>query len=405
MINFHILRQANHNNNTQENDLNKNYKIAKGKGIQPAQFEVQRGRNTRQFGTDITNLGITTSEYSSQILQKNKPLDHVLTYSTNDFNKLNELKTKMQSRPIQVDMQTQNLKMEVCNSSMNHSNLKIQCQPQSLEKFTQKHSHNALEYFEDISKSLLEAEDSKSLLYPISNYMRNQQNDINEKMRVILYNWLVDVHEKWKLSSETLYLTFNLIDRYLGTIYVCKEQLQCVGVAALLIACKYEEIYFPEISDFSEITDNSYSKQQILTVELEILSCLQFNVTVPSALRFFEVYNIYIKLEGREKSCALYFLELAAFDYCMLKYRPSLIAVSCMMLVVYKNQALKELLLKSCHHQNKDITSACHDLICMYHREDHGSKSITRKYSDIKYHNISLLDILGKFIIPDNNNL
>ena len=49
---------------------------------------------------------------------------------------------------------------------------------------------------------------------PKAGYM-SQQSDINEKMRAILIDWLVDVHLKFKLVNETLFLTVNLIDRYL----------------------------------------------------------------------------------------------------------------------------------------------------------------------------------------------
>jgi cyclin B len=43
----------------------------------------------------------------------------------------------------------------------------------------------------------------------------SKQEDINEKMRSILIDWLVEVHLKFKLVPESLYLTVNLIDRYL----------------------------------------------------------------------------------------------------------------------------------------------------------------------------------------------
>jgi G2/mitotic-specific cyclin-B, other len=45
-------------------------------------------------------------------------------------------------------------------------------------------------------------------------YMQ-RQDDINEKMRSILVDWLIEVHLKFKLVPESLYLTVNLIDRYL----------------------------------------------------------------------------------------------------------------------------------------------------------------------------------------------
>jgi cyclin B len=73
------------------------------------------------------------------------------------------------------------------------------------------------------------------------------QPDVNEKMRDILIDWLVEVHLKYKLVPETLYLTVSLIDKYLEKVVVNREKLQLVGVTAMLIASKYEEIYAPEV--------------------------------------------------------------------------------------------------------------------------------------------------------------
>jgi len=68
------------------------------------------------------------------------------------------------------------------------------------------------------------------------------QTDINEKMRGILIDWLVEVHLKFKLLPETLYMTVSTIDRYLSLKEVHRSKLQLVGVTSMLITCKYEEI-------------------------------------------------------------------------------------------------------------------------------------------------------------------
>ena len=86
------------------------------------------------------------------------------------------------------------------------------------------------------------------------------QTDINASMREILVDWLIEVHLKFKLLPETLYLTVNLIDRYLEKQNVLRNKLQLVGVTAMLIASKYEEIYPPIVTDFVYITDNAYDK-------------------------------------------------------------------------------------------------------------------------------------------------
>jgi cyclin B len=83
-------------------------------------------------------------------------------------------------------------------------------------------------------------------------------------MRAILVDWLIEVHYKFKLMPETLFLTMNLIDRFLERSDVLRTKLQLVGVTAMLIACKYEEIYAPEVRDFVYITDKAYTREEIL---------------------------------------------------------------------------------------------------------------------------------------------
>ena len=66
-----------------------------------------------------------------------------------------------------------------------------------------------------------------------------RQTDVNCKMRAILIDWLVEVHLKFKLMVETLYLTVNLIDRFLEKEAITRNKLQLVGVTAMSIASKY----------------------------------------------------------------------------------------------------------------------------------------------------------------------
>lgn len=83
-------------------------------------------------------------------------------------------------------------------------------------------------------------------------------------MRAILVDWLIEVHYKFKLLPETLFLTTNLIDRYLERQPIHRTKLQLIGVTSMLIASKYEEIYAPEVKDFVYITDKAYLKEEIL---------------------------------------------------------------------------------------------------------------------------------------------
>lgn len=84
-------------------------------------------------------------------------------------------------------------------------------------------------------------------------------------MRAYLVDWLAEIHFKFKLWSETLYVTVGIIDRYLAaTPDMSKEKLQCLGITALHIAGKYEEIYPPELKNLLRVTENAVEKSEII---------------------------------------------------------------------------------------------------------------------------------------------
>jgi len=151
---------------------------------------------------------------------------------------------------------------------------------------------------------------------PKSGYMENQ-NDINEKMRAILIDWLVDVNVKFKLVPECLYMTWNIIDRFLTVRQVTRHKLQLVGVSALLIACKYEEIYPPPLKEFVAICDKAYTAVQILEMEADVLLTLDFKMTHTSALRFLDRYCLIGEVEAKAQMFAKYLIETSLLEYHM----------------------------------------------------------------------------------------
>merc|ERR1712061_78113 len=111
---------------------------------------------------------------------------------------------------------------------------------------------------------------------------------INGKMRGVLIDWLIEVHSQFKLLQETLYMTIYIIDKFLQVegFTVRRNKLQLVGVSAMFIASKVEEMYAPEINDFVYITDNAYTAEEIRAIELRILNTLGFNFSRPLPLHF-----------------------------------------------------------------------------------------------------------------------
>ena len=190
------------------------------------------------------------------------------------------------------------------------------------------------EYLLEMYQNLLNEEKELKNLF---GYMENQP-DINEKMRAMLIDWIIDVHFKFKLKSDTLFLTVWLIDRYLSEKQMKRGRLQLLGVTSMLISCKYEEIYSPEVFDFVYITENSYEKKDIINLEFEILKMLEFNVTIPTSNNFYEIISSLLNFNTQEFYLGKYLLELFLLDYRSLKYKPSEIANTvCYIIFRYRN--------------------------------------------------------------------
>jgi hypothetical protein len=170
------------------------------------------------------------------------------------------------------------------------------------------------EYVNQIFEKMRQVELQNSPI--VGDYMARCQADLSERMRGVLVDWLVEVHWKFKLYPETLFLTVNLLDRFLSAKpNVARNQLQLVGVTCLLLAAKYEDIYAPEIKDIVHICDKTYKKEEILNMEVLILNTLSFRITTPSALLFLLRMAKIARCDERQFYLAQYCLELAMADY------------------------------------------------------------------------------------------
>jgi len=146
-----------------------------------------------------------------------------------------------------------------------------------------------------------------------ANYMVAQKA-INETIRSTLMDWMIHVHYNFKLLTESLFLTVNLIDRYMAKHQVSKREVQLVGIGALLIVAKYEEIYPPVLKDFVLLSDNKYTKEEILDIEVKILMAVDFDLSLTSSFRFLERFSKLAKLDIVTFYLSQYMLELGLLD-------------------------------------------------------------------------------------------
>merc|ERR1712236_14327 len=160
----------------------------------------------------------------------------------------------------------------------------------------------------------------------------------SDKMRAVLVDWLVEVQIQFKLLQETLFMTIDTIDRFLAvegkSIY--KSRLQLVGVAAMFLMAKVEEVYAPAVSDFVYITDNAYTGAEIRQMELQIIRALNFDLCQPISLNFLRRYSKAGDVDMLQHSLAKYTLEVCLLDYHLLTTPGSLLASAalCLSLLV-----------------------------------------------------------------------
>ncbi|XP_022772224.1 putative cyclin-A3-1 [Durio zibethinus] len=168
---------------------------------------------------------------------------------------------------------------------------------------------------------------------PLPDYIEKVQKDVSTNMRGILVDWLVEVAEEYKIVSDTLYMTVSYIDRFLSLNALNRQRLQLLGISSMLIASKYEEINPPSVEEFCYITDNTYTKDEVVKMEADILKSLKFELGNPTVRTFLRRFTRVAQEDYKASSLQLEFLgyylaELSLLDYGCVKFLPSVVAAS-----------------------------------------------------------------------------
>ncbi|XP_077984516.1 G2/mitotic-specific cyclin-A-like [Glandiceps talaboti] len=247
------------------------------------------------------------------------------------------------------------------------------------------------EYAKDIFTYLKEAETRNR---PKASYMKKQP-DITSSMRCILVDWLVEVAEEYKLHNETLYLSVNYIDRFLSAMSVLRSKLQLVGAASMFLAAKFEEIYPPEVGEFVYITDDTYTKKQVLRMEHLILKVLSFDLAVPTINVFLNRYLRAAQADGKTEQLARFLAELTLQEYePYIRYTPSIIAVAAVCLA---NHTLgQQPWTSALEHYSNYSYSEIHQCVCDLHQSHINSvnqpqQAVREKYKSPKLHQVALI--------------
>lgn len=235
-----------------------------------------------------------------------------------------------------------------------------------------------------------------------TNYLEGQE--VSGKMRAILIDWLCQVHHRFHLLQETLYLTVAIIDRFLQACPVPRNKLQLVGVTCMLIASKYEEMYAPEVADFVYITDNAYQKRDIRDMEAKILRALDFNMGKPLCLHFLRRDSKAGQVDANKHTLAKYLMELTIVEYDMVQYNPSEVAAGalCLSMILLDGTKWTETLSHYSSYTEKDLTTMVQKLSSLVVKAENSKLTAVRtKYASSKFNKISAISELKSQRVKD----
>ena len=249
------------------------------------------------------------------------------------------------------------------------------------------------EYVNQMYALFREAEKSESLRF-FSDYMPTQPH-ITEKMRSILVDWLVEVHLKFKMVPESLYLTVNLVDRYMERVTVRRSHLQLVGVACLMLASKYEETYPPELRDLVYITDRAYTAQEIVEKEYDVIRAVQWNMRVPTSHTFLCRFLKAAHADRQIAQVACYVCERTLQEYSLLDFLPSVVAATSVMLSrkTAGRHPWSATLAKYTSYDEPQLEKCAAAMRDLFNAPNQQQNSVARKFSHPRFGAVSTLKI------------
>lgn len=228
-------------------------------------------------------------------------------------------------------------------------------------------------------------------LRPDANYM-DYQDELKWSMRAVLIDWVVQVHQRFNLLPETLYLTVNYIDRFLSRRRVSLLRFQLVGAVALFIAAKYEEINCPTIQEVAYMADNAYSVDDFRKAERFMIDVLDFDMGWPGPMSFLRRTSKADDYDYETRTLAKYFLEVTIMDSRFVALQPSWLAAGA-------HYLLRKMLTKGPWTELHVFYSGYTEeqlmplakvlmLICMEAETHH--KAVFEKYQERRYRRLSL---------------
>ena len=343
--------------------------------------------NTRVFGKDFQNI--------FNFLNKPNNIKKVSLNSQNEnlaqvFKKPNMPKKNVpNTRKSMINLNDANA---ITKGAVNKNKIKE-------EKIEVKDYFHALvdDYGDDIFRYLMKNEKLNMCDYSDKDlYKLQDKKYFNEKNRSILYQWLIKNNTKWKLKDDTVFMAMNIMDRYISKFKSKNSEFQLIAISSYFIASKYEDIYPPYLDELSQICNYSYSTDEIIKKEYEILVGLNFDILYNSSYKYLTfLHSICDKDNLKLLYLAQFILELSLDNIDILEYSQSKRALSALLIakkILQIKKSWNDLRLFYDYDEN-EIKKVQKKMIVLLNKviKSKTKNSIYEKFESSKYKSVSSL--------------
>ncbi|KTW30105.1 uncharacterized protein T551_02049 [Pneumocystis jirovecii RU7] len=284
------------------------------------------------FSEALRHLHVKENSLEHDNINKKDLANHCLYHrfrnELNDDSEDKKISYNFVSSDILKDESIRHRTDDVCNHLLKYTKFDImelkRIRKEFIEKVDEWDITMAHEYSDEIFAYMRELE----IKYKPSPTYIDHQPDMQWSMRSVLIDWLIQVHSRFHLLPETLYLTINLIDRFLSVKVISLPKLQLVGATALFLASKYEEIICPSVHEIVYMVDHGYSSEEILKAERYMINMLNFDLGWPGPMSFLRRVSKADEYDLDTRTLTKYLLELTVMDSRFIGILPSFIVAA-----------------------------------------------------------------------------
>ena len=220
--------------------------------------------------------------------------------------------------------------------------------------------------------------------------------EINEKHRAIVIEWLSYIVYFFSQSNETLFMSINIMDRYISKKKITLDKYQLVGISSYLIASKYEDTNSPMINELIYISKNIYTHDDIISMEKDILKTLNFDIISVSSYQFFSFFYLISNINNKTLFCLGHLiLEICLLNIDIMSYNQSLIAIGAFLIGIKSLQIKGNLseIKFFCNYNENEIKDIQKKMVIFLNKIVYSDKNclILNKFEKNKYLSVSYI--------------